>query len=217
MLKMNLSASRYFSLSILLLGSIIFTSCDFFKKKESVIVLDNDQDLVALDLLPMYGSSPRYGSNKKSSEQIEADSLFLKNSDETQPSRAIACKDYIEFGWFYLNQGDTDNAMRRANQAWQLNPSEPEVYGLFAAILNAREDHEGAMEILNTGISIAPNNIKFYDIFLSEGIDYYRRTGDNTNIQYLMDIISKIPASNDSIAQYLEQIKIDASPYLNVE
>lgn len=196
----------------ILLSIIVFTffSCDSSNKKQQQQVLE----IVELDQLPMYGSIPEYGSQQKTPEQLDADKLFLENSDQVQPSRIQACIDYIEFGWYYLKQGDTENAMRRANQAWQLNSTNPDVYALFAAILNAREDNAGALTMLDRAINIKPNYINLYDMYLSESVDVYRQTGDASSINKLIQMLDKVVFSEDSLNQKVVKIKEDAKLYL---
>lgn len=187
-----------------------FLSCDLLSgKKEKVEV-----EIVELDQLPMYGSSPEYGSLQKNADQLEADRLFLLGSDEVQPSRVQACKDYVEFGWFYLNQGDSENAMRRANQAWQLDSTNPDPYILFAAILNAREDNVGALNMLYRGISMQPEYISLYDMYLSESVDIYRQTGDNQYIKKLLSMLNDLVLTDDALTQRVDKLRQDAELYL---
>lgn len=204
---MKLTFGRYIVFALLL---FTFCSCSFFDKKKQQEVVE----IIELDQLPMYGSTPEYGSQQKNAEQIEADRLFLINSDQVQPSRIQACIDYIEFGWYYLNQGDTENAMRRANQAWQLDSTNPDTYVLFAAILNAREDNAGALDMLDRGITIKPDYISLYDMYLSESVDVYRQTGDATNINKLLKMLDNLTLSEDSLIQKVSKIREDAKLYL---
>lgn len=134
---MKLTFGKYIIYALLL---FTLFACESRKKNEQQTVIE----VVELDQLPMYGSTAEYGALQKNEEQLEADKQFLKSSDEVQPSRVEASKDYVEMGWFYLKQGDSQMAMRRANQAWQLDETNPDPFILFAAILNAREDNLGA-------------------------------------------------------------------------
>lgn len=195
---------------VLFLSAFTLFSCDSFNKKKTQEIIE----IIELDQLPMYGSGPEYGSLQKTPEQLDADKVFLEKSDEVQPSRIQACIDYIEFGWYYLKQGDTENAMRRANQAWQLNSTNPDVYGLFAAILNAREDNAGALQMLDRGINIKPNYINLYDMYLSESVDVYRQTGDASSINKLIQMLDKVVFEEDSLKQKVAKIKEDAQQYL---
>lgn len=195
---------------IFALIAFTFYSCDLFKKNNQQEVIE----IIELDQLPMYGSTPEYGSLQKNAEQIESDRLFLMNSDEVQPSRIQACIDYVEFGWYYLNQGDTENAMRRANQAWQLDSTNADVYVLFAAILNAREDNAGALDMLDRGINIKPDYINLYDMYLSESVDVYRQTGDAENINKLIKMLDNLTLEEDTLKQKVAKIREDAILYL---
>lgn len=203
---------RYTLLALsILVTLIIFQSCDSFGKK------GNEEKVVEIDLLPMYGSSPEYGSIKKTPEQLDADRAFLLSSDEVQPSREQACLDYLEFGWYYLKQGDPNTAMRRANQAWQLDSTNPDVYALFAAILNAHGAHHEALDMLDRAINIAPDQYNLYDLYLSESMDFYRSTGDKTKVISFIKMLDNIDVSQDSILQKVNSLRADALEFLNMK
>lgn len=201
--------SNFSKYIIYILLSFAFFACDSNKNKQQEVI-----EVIELDQLPMYGSSPEYGSLQKTPEQIEADSEFLESSDKVQPSRIQACIDYVEMGWFYLKQGDTETAMRRANQAWQLDSTSPDPYILFAAILNAREDSAGALDMLDRGINLKPDHIDIYDMYLSESMDVYRQTGDATYIKKLIRMLDNITLTDDSAIQKVNKIRKDAEQYL---
>ncbi len=70
-----------------------------------------------LSLLPKYGEVP------KNPVQIEADVKFLSGIDRYfGKDRQRAATESSNRGWQMLQQGKKDDAMRRFNQAWLLNP-----------------------------------------------------------------------------------------------
>ncbi len=204
---MKLTFGKYIIYALLL---FTLFACESRKKNEQQTVIE----VVELDQLPMYGSTAEYGALQKNEEQLEADKQFLKSSDEVQPSRVEASKDYVEMGWFYLKQGDSQMAMRRANQAWQLDETNPDPFILFAAILNAREDNLGALDMLDRGITLKPDYISLYDMYLSESVDVYRQTGDASHIHKLIRMLDNITLNEDSLKQKVSKLKQDAELYL---
>ena len=70
-----------------------------------------------LSLLPKYGEVP------KSPVQLDADAKFLSGIDRHfGKDRQRAAAESSKRGWQMLQQGKKDDAMRRFNQAWLLNP-----------------------------------------------------------------------------------------------
>lgn len=66
---------------------------------------------------------PKYGNLQKSAQQKAADAEFLVEVDARYPGdRPKAAKEVAERGWQFLRQGNPENAMRRFNQAWMIDP-----------------------------------------------------------------------------------------------
>lgn len=189
----------------------IFTSCNKQTQKETQ---EEEQTVIEINLLPMYGSTPEYGSLQKTPEQLEADSIFLENSDKIQPDRSQACIDYIEMGWNYLDDKDWETAMRRANQAWQLDNQNPDVYTLFAAILNMHEAHNEALDMLERAIKIDPSQINLYDIYLSESVDLHEKTQDNSRILKLVNMLDHAQPTDEVSELRVKILKEDLIEYL---
>lgn len=85
---------------------------------------------MADNTLPMYGGPAQV----KTPLQLEADEKFIQAMTNNQ-SREKASKAVAVGGWQFFNKGDLPTAMKRFNQAWLLNPNNPEAYKGFAAIL----------------------------------------------------------------------------------
>jgi len=80
---------------------------------------------------PMYGGP----GIVKTPFQLELDEKFIQQGIQGAGSREKACQDVIKWGWEKLNAGDSTTAMKRFNQAWLLDPSNPQVFKGFAAVL----------------------------------------------------------------------------------
>lgn len=85
------------------------------------------------NLLPKYGELPRLEWQKA------ADEAFLRATDEEyHGDRKKASSDTALRGWQYLVVGDHDNAMRRFNQAWLLDPNNgTALWGMAAVVADA--------------------------------------------------------------------------------
>ncbi len=178
----------------------------------------NDEDgqtlSVQIDLLPMYGSTPEYGGWQKTAEEEQADESFLQESDQIEPNRKLASLDYIELGWKYLEAEDWETAMRRANQAWQLDSQNADVYTLYAAILNMHGVHDESLDMLERAIDLNPLSVNLYYIYLSESIDLHQETNDDYRIRRLISMLEDVEDTGDEEGMKLQAVKNHAVSYL---
>lgn len=66
---------------------------------------------------------PKYGGQAKNAAQLAADADFLASMDKLfNNDRAKAAEEIATRGWTLYRGGKPDDAMRRFNQAWLLNP-----------------------------------------------------------------------------------------------
>ncbi len=178
----------------------------------------NDEDgqtlSVQIDLLPMYGSTPEYGGWQKTAEEEQADESFLQESDQIEPNRKLASLDYIELGWKYIEAEDWETAMRRANQAWQLDSQNADVYTLYAAILNMHGVHDESLDMLERAIDLNPLSVNLYYIYLSESIDLHQKTNDDYRIRRLISMLEDVEDTGDEEGMKLQAVKNHAVSYL---
>lgn len=90
--------------------------------------------------LPMYGGPDVV----KTPFQLESDEKFIQSAIQGAGSREKACRDVLGWGWEFFNKGDVMTAMKRFNQAWLLDPKNPEVYKGFSAVLKKQGKMEEA-------------------------------------------------------------------------
>ena len=83
-----------------------------------------------INLIPMYG----YPNIEKTATQKKADEQFIKTVVADSGSREKSSKDFAAWGWAERQKGNIDNAMRRFNQAWLLDPNNFLAYWGFGAI-----------------------------------------------------------------------------------
>jgi tetratricopeptide (TPR) repeat protein len=97
-------------------------------------IVQKDTPYKSIDQLPMYG-----GIDRQSVPELKkADDALIEGASTTFGGRERAAKQWIEQAFAFYNKDDLDTAMRRFNQAWLLDPKNPEVYWGFGAILHDR-------------------------------------------------------------------------------
>ena len=98
---------------------------------------------VPIDQVPMYGGMDRSAVPrlKKGDEQ------FIADASKAFGSREAAAKVWVEQGFVYYQKDNLKKAMQRFNQAWLLDPNNPEVYWGFSSVLYDQGDNCGAMQI----------------------------------------------------------------------
>jgi Tfp pilus assembly protein PilF len=88
-----------------------------------------------IDQVPMYGSMDR----SSHPELKAADEKLIEDTTRHYGSRAAASTAFANQGFAYYRRDDLQNAMRRFNQAWLLNPDNPDAYWGFASVLSDQQ------------------------------------------------------------------------------
>lgn len=81
---------------------------------------------------------PMYGPGEKTEASRQADAAYIAKIEGMGVTRAEGAKRTIVTAWSYFEHGDLDGSILRFNQAWLLDPDNPEVYHGFAAITAQR-------------------------------------------------------------------------------
>jgi tetratricopeptide (TPR) repeat protein len=85
-----------------------------------------------IDEVPMYG-----GIDRSAYPDLKAgDEKFIADVSRVWGSRENAAMAWVDQGYRFYYQDDLALAMRRFNQAWLLDPGNPEVYWCFASVLH---------------------------------------------------------------------------------
>lgn len=87
-----------------------------------------------IDQLPMYGGVDRAVSTSLKA----ADDKLIADTTKHYGSRGKASQAFVGNGFAYLGRDDLAAAMRRFNQAWILDPNNPEAYWGFGAVLHEK-------------------------------------------------------------------------------
>ncbi|QYM77847.1 hypothetical protein K0B96_11005 [Horticoccus luteus] len=123
---------------LLLLSCLLLAGC---------VVVQNDPRadprLKSVDQLPMYGGMDR----SLVPELKKGDEAFIESTASAFGGRERAAKRWVDQAFAFYNHNDLDMAMRRFNQAWLLDPKNPEVYWGFGAVLHDRGLAFGAYDM----------------------------------------------------------------------
>lgn len=119
---------------IICLSMLVFAGC---------VVVANDPRLRSIDQLPMYGGLDR----STVPELKKADEALIESASSAFGGRERASKQWVEQGFAFYKRDELDMAMRRFNQAWLLDPKNPEVYWGFGAVMHDRGMAFGAYDM----------------------------------------------------------------------
>lgn len=102
-----------------------------------------------IDQLPMYG-----GMDRSSVPRLKAaDERLIEGTIKKFGNREKAAAEIVERGFRLYLQDDLAVAMKRFNQAWILDPDNPEVYWGFATVLHNRGENCEAMRMIDKSLS----------------------------------------------------------------
>ena len=110
-----------------------------------------------VDQLPMYG-----GLDRNSIPELKkADEDFIAGVSAAMGSREAAAKRFVDQGFAYCDKNNYDYAMRRLNQAWLLDPRNPEVYWGFSAVLHDQKNIPRAYAMARRAYDLAWRDSSF--------------------------------------------------------
>jgi Tfp pilus assembly protein PilF len=105
-----------------------------------------------IDQVPMYG-----GMDRSQFETLkQADEQLIRDTTKQFGSREKSSMAFVGTAFNYYQQGDNQRAMARFNQAWLMNPDNPEVYWGFSAILHDAGKFCEGFRLLELGVSKGP-------------------------------------------------------------
>jgi tetratricopeptide (TPR) repeat protein len=110
------------------------------------------EDRIPIDQVPMYG-----GMDRNAIPELKAgDEKLINDTTKEFGSREKASAAFVENGYAYYQRDDLVNAMRRFNQAWLINPQNPQAFSGFAAVLHDKKKDCEAMEMMEKALSLNP-------------------------------------------------------------
>ena len=104
---------------------------------------------IPIDQVPMYG-----GMDRSAIPELKAgDEKLITDTTSSYGTREKASAAFVNNGFSFYQRDDLANAMRRFNQAWLLNPNNPEVYWGFASVLTDKQKFCEALRMVETAES----------------------------------------------------------------
>lgn len=104
------------------------------------------------DLVPMYG-----GMDRSAIPALKAgDAELIEGTTRRFGSRRAASMAFVDTAFRYYQQDKLDVAMRRFNQAWLIDPDNPEVYWGFATVLHDQGEYCEGVRLIELGESKGP-------------------------------------------------------------
>jgi tetratricopeptide (TPR) repeat protein len=103
-----------------------------------------------IDQQPMYG-----GMERQSVPELKsADERLIADVSKEYGSREKACDAFVDQGVRYYQADNLSMAMKRFNQAWLLNPSNPNVFWGFAMVYHDQGENCKAKEMIDRSVSL---------------------------------------------------------------
>lgn len=107
---------------------------------------------IPIDQVPMYG-----GMDRSTIPELKAgDEKLIADTTNHYGTREKASAAFVNQGFAYYQRDDLINAIRRFNQAWLLNPQNPEVYAGFGTVLHDKGKNCDAMQMMERAMSLNP-------------------------------------------------------------
>jgi len=101
---------------------------------------------------------PKYGNIPKTKEQNDADQELIKTYTAQEGTRLKASELLVKLGFDYLYKRDLKTAMYRFNQAWLLDPENPNVFWGFGAVYFSFGDFQNAIKQYDEGLKLNDNS-----------------------------------------------------------
>ena len=105
---------------------------------------------VKIDQVPMYGGIDRSANPRLA----EGDKQFLEQVIKEYGNKRTASEKFVDQGFRFYHGNNMSNAMKRFNQAWLLDDSNPEVYHGFASVLLNHEKDCEALTMMNKAVGL---------------------------------------------------------------
>jgi len=106
---------------------------------------------------------PKYGAVEKCAEQLRIDAQFLQECDQIYPSRAAAAVHHIDLAWDLYDANQTDEAMKRFNQAWLLDKSNADIYWGYGNLTGQGGHFEESLAFFDESIQLNAHNAKVWE------------------------------------------------------
>ncbi|MEJ8756716.1 hypothetical protein WG947_06905 [Pontibacter sp. H259] len=159
---------------------------------------------------------PMFGNITKTEAQQKSDEKFLKSCDASFATRTEASKFFMERGWEYLDEGQTDTAMYRFNLAWLLNPDNSETYWAFGLVTVAKGKPAEAIGYYQKALSMQPKSSLLLSDMAAAHVALYEQHPKKKTLKQATEYINQAIAADaqNALAYYtLSQIRFFDANY----
>ncbi|MBC5773572.1 hypothetical protein H8S95_05810 [Pontibacter sp. KCTC 32443] len=159
---------------------------------------------------------PMFGNIAKTEAQQKSDEKFLKSCDASFATRTEASKFFMDRGWEYLNEGQTDTAMYRFNLAWLLNPDNSDTYWAFGLVTVAKGNPAEAVGYYEKALALQPKSSLLLSDLASCYVALYEQKPKKKTLKLANDYLERSIASDptNAFAYYtLSQVKYFGGDY----
>tara|TARA_R110000868_G_C10812511_1_gene757958 strand:+ start:329 stop:979 length:651 start_codon:yes stop_codon:yes gene_type:complete len=152
-----------------------------------------------INLLPMYGEV------EKCERQLELDNEFVLEASKKFKNRKEASEYFVSKAWEYFYKNDNDTSMKRFNQAWLLDKSNPQTYWGFGNLLGKKNKFDESIKFFKKSIDLDPNNAKVYECISVSYGQMFVKTKDikflDLTIENLKKAVKIEPNNGKSLGQ----------------
>ena len=104
-------------------------------------------------------TKPMYGEIPKSADYQMVDEEFIDTAMKEFTSREEAAKFYVARAWQHVWQDSLDIAMKRFNQAWLLDPRNPDCFWGFGVLTERKGNDTEAVRFLDLGLALDSTHV----------------------------------------------------------
>ena len=152
---------------------------------------------------------PMFGKIVKTEAQQLQDQKFLSSCDKSFTTRNDASTFFMERGWEYLNEGQTDTAMYRFNLAWLLNPDNGDTYWAFGLVTVAKGNPEEAVGYYEKALALKPKNSLLLSDLATCYVAMYEQKPKKKSLKKATDLVDQaITADAQNAFAYLTMSKV---------
>lgn len=117
------------------------------------------EDNIQLNEIPMYGGDKITEYQRKINQDfINKIKNTIKTEKQFKDLNEVS-KHAMKRGWDAFNKEDYSTAIKRFNQAWLLDPNNPDVYWGFGDYLAIKENFEESIKMFYKSLELDPNNV----------------------------------------------------------
>lgn len=134
-------------MALILIEKKLFDPAIF--KLEEILRVAPDSDKIRFYLAAVY-------------EEVKKDNLAIGHYLKIYSTSSFYSEAMVHAGYLMKNQGDLTRAVSTLETAYNLRKDSPQVYAMYASLLDESKQYEKALDVLKSGIEKFPDNPQMY-------------------------------------------------------